>query len=335
MTKSIYYDPNKMLSYNALLNFVVGQRGCGKTYGMKKWCIKRFMKTGEKFIYLRRYKEELNPKDLGKFFNAFEDDQDLKGFEFKVEGKKFFMNDQLIGEALPLSNQQYFKSVEFAGYNTIIFDEFIIEKGNIHYLENEPEKLLSVMDSVFRDRQNCRCVCMANSVLWANPYFAYYKFDPMAVGFQTRQDNMVVLQVYENEAFKEHRSKSRFGRLVSGTRYEEMAVENKFHDANDDFICKKPKNAELYVNLVWGRDVFGLWFDRNEYRYIVSKKHNPDVQTVCYSKKDYTPNMMLISDRSLNMNKILRRAFANGYIFYEDVYIRNTMYDLFTMIGIR
>ena len=37
---SIYYDKTEMLSYKALLNFLLGGRGTGKTFGMKEWSIK-------------------------------------------------------------------------------------------------------------------------------------------------------------------------------------------------------------------------------------------------------------------------------------------------------
>ena len=61
----INYD--EILSYNALINVVIGDRGVGKSYGAKKWCIKRFIKKGEKFLYVRRNKHDLD--DIGKFFD--------------------------------------------------------------------------------------------------------------------------------------------------------------------------------------------------------------------------------------------------------------------------
>ena len=46
MSKSMYYDINKTLSYNTLFNFVVGPRGAGKTYAAKKRAISNFLKRG-------------------------------------------------------------------------------------------------------------------------------------------------------------------------------------------------------------------------------------------------------------------------------------------------
>ena len=44
MNKNIWYSYDKVLSYNAMLNFIIGERGVGKSYGIKKIVIK--IKTG-------------------------------------------------------------------------------------------------------------------------------------------------------------------------------------------------------------------------------------------------------------------------------------------------
>ena len=41
----MYYDYNKLYSYNALFNFIIGERGVGKTYGIMKKAVKDFIKT--------------------------------------------------------------------------------------------------------------------------------------------------------------------------------------------------------------------------------------------------------------------------------------------------
>lgn len=55
----MFYDYQKVLSYNAFLNILIGERGVGKTYGITKFVINRFIKTGERFVYVRRYKPEM------------------------------------------------------------------------------------------------------------------------------------------------------------------------------------------------------------------------------------------------------------------------------------
>jgi hypothetical protein len=106
MDKSLYYDPNKLLSYNRILNFVIGARGIGKSYGFKKYVVNRFLKHGKQFIYLRRYKGEL--VKLPQWFNDIK--QEFPDTEFKVKGRQLFINNKLAGWGIPLSAWQSEKS---------------------------------------------------------------------------------------------------------------------------------------------------------------------------------------------------------------------------------
>ena len=80
---NIYYDITNTITYDALYYFIIGERGVGKTYSAKKFCIRRFLKTGEQFVYLRRYKTDLE-KGKKKFFKALIN-----------EGKLVLENNQL------------------------------------------------------------------------------------------------------------------------------------------------------------------------------------------------------------------------------------------------
>ena len=64
----IFTDVTRVLTYNAILNIVIGERGVGKSYSSKKYVIKHFLKTRKKFVYLRRYKTELK-ESVPKFFD--------------------------------------------------------------------------------------------------------------------------------------------------------------------------------------------------------------------------------------------------------------------------
>ena len=335
VNKSVWFDVDKVLSYNALLNFVVGYRGVGKTYGCKIWAIKHFLKTGKKFIYLRRFKEEIHGDDIKQFFVQIQNDERVRAHEFLVKGRQFYIDGVHCGQAIYLTIQQNKKSVSYDEYDTIIFDEFIIEKGYQHYLPNEPLKLYNFIDTVFRLRENCRCICLANSINWTNPYFTFFKFTPMEKGYQLIKDGTVLLNVYDNESFKEMRSKTRFAKMVEGTAYDDMAMQNKFEDVSDDFIKPRPKNGILQFNIKWKDHTYGCWFNKDDFELVISNKINNDVNTICYTTKDYKPNMMIITDKKLRVNSELKRAFVNGYLFFEDMFIRNDMYDLFTLLGVR
>ena len=97
-----WFSPNEMLTYNCLYNYIVGDRGGGKSFGVLKFFIERYKKTGEEFIYLRRYDTELQDS-LPKLF----DDIIVAGYfpedELKVGGNNLYCNGKVMGYAVPLS----------------------------------------------------------------------------------------------------------------------------------------------------------------------------------------------------------------------------------------
>ena len=54
-----YYNYHRILSYNCPVNCLFGERGCGKSYGAKKYVIQQYNKNRSQFLYLRRYDNEI------------------------------------------------------------------------------------------------------------------------------------------------------------------------------------------------------------------------------------------------------------------------------------
>ena len=152
MENNFYYTLQRVLSFNALINFIIGERGCGKSYSAKKHVINRFIKKGEEFVYLRRYKTELK-SSVPKFFDDIISNNEFPEAKFKVKNNIFYINDKIAGYALPLSTANILKSTSFSKVKTIVFDEFIIDKGCYHYLQNEVEQFLDIIETVGRLRE--------------------------------------------------------------------------------------------------------------------------------------------------------------------------------------
>ena len=49
----MFYSYDRIRSYNAKWNFIISNRGGGKTYGFKMMAIKNFLKNDKQFIYVR------------------------------------------------------------------------------------------------------------------------------------------------------------------------------------------------------------------------------------------------------------------------------------------
>jgi hypothetical protein len=332
MDKSLYYNPNKMLSYNRILNFVIGARGIGKSYAWKVHPIKRFLKYGEQFIYLRRYKPEL--KKVNQYFDNVK--EEFPGVELKIKGREFYVNGKIAGWAIPLSSWQSEKSNAYPNVSTIIFDEFLREKDNSGYMPNEVSALLNLMDTVFRDRENCRCVALSNAVSVVNPYFLYFNLIPN-INKRFNANESILIEIPDSKDFSEERRKTRFGKLIDGTNYGEMSLDNDFVNDSNVFIEKRSKESKYVFTVVYKGMNMGVWVDNDLGLLFLSHDHDPSSKKVfALSKEDLTENVMLISGWKKNYYlKKLVGSFMAGYLRFDNQVLRTTGYELFKKLSVQ
>ena len=75
---------------------VVGARGIGKTYGLRKFCIKNdYLKRGYRYVEIVRYKNQIAPF-MKNYFSRLSTDEDLKQYEFKTEGDTGYIRKKRI-----------------------------------------------------------------------------------------------------------------------------------------------------------------------------------------------------------------------------------------------
>ena len=327
----LWYNPQKLLSYNRILNFIIGARGIGKSYGFKVYPIKRFIKTGEQFIYVRRYKGEL--KKVSRYFDDVA--QEFPNHEFKVKGKEFWIDGKLAGVAIPLSTWQSEKSNAYPNVTTIIFDEFIREKDKSGYLPNEVEALLNLMDTVFRDRENVRCVCLSNAVSVVNPYFLYFDLMPDTNKRFNAYENIVV-EIPDSFDFSQYRRKTRFGSLIDGTNYGDMSLDNEFTHDSPVFIEKRTKESKFKFTVVFQGVTMGVWVDVNEGLMFLSPDYDPSSKNVyALTKDDFTENQLLVVGWRQNYHLMkLVSAFKKGLLRFDNQVTRNIGYEMFKKMNI-
>jgi hypothetical protein len=331
MDTSLYYNPQKMLSHNRILNMVIGARGIGKSYGMKEYPIKKFLKTGAQMIYIKRYKSDL--KKVGTYFDdiagAFPD------HEFKVRGYDLLIDGKQYGWAIPLSMWQSLKSTSFPNVETIIFDEFIREKDKSGYMPNEVDALLNVMDTVFRTRDNCRCICLSNSVSVVNPYFLYFGIVPNVNKRFNTYENILV-EVPESKDFSDERRKTRFGRLIDGTSYGAMSLDNEFVNDSDVFIGSRGKNSKFKFTLVYNGLHMGLWIDLEQGLMFLSDSYDPSSKLkFAMTTDDLKENMLLMTSWKQHYPLMkLVSAFKKGLLRFENQTIRTLSYEMFKKMNI-
>lgn len=327
---SFYWDISRPLSYNALFNFIVGNRGGGKTYGCKKFVIKRFLKYREEFIYMRRYKTEFS--DFSTFFADIA--AEFPECDFEVKGLKCFINGEIAGRGMVLSTSKIKKSVAFPNVTTIIFDEFIIDKGVYHYLKDEVIQFLEAYETIARMRENVRVFFLSNAITITNPYFLYFGLKiPFGSDIYCKDD--ILIQVYSNKDFIEAKKKTRFGKIISGTKYEKYSVENEFLRDNKTFIEKKTGNCSFIFSFVYKGKIFGVWRSYSQGKMWVSYDYDTGYTQYCLTKEDLTPNTLLISSLrdSRNFRQFVEQ-YKNGNVYFENVQIKNICYEVLRLYSI-
>lgn len=332
MDTSLYYNPEKLLSHNRVLNFTIGARGIGKTFSQKRRVTKRFIEHGEMFVLVRRYKVEL--KKVNTFFN------DIKEFfpdhEFKVQGNQFYIDGKLAGYAIALSTFQNEKSASYPEVKTILFDEFIREEGTtVGYLKNEVNSFLNLMDTIIRTRDDARVICMSNAVTIVNPYFLYFQLYPdVSKRFNRYED--IVIEIPESKDFAEERKKTRFGKLIADTEYAEMSLNNKFTQDIETFIMKRPKNSRFKFRIVYKGKNIGVWYSPDEELLHFSHAFDPSSKEVyILSKEDMKENHKFTIQwkKEYNLKKMVG-AFTKGMLRFDDQVLRTLGYDLFKRMNI-
>lgn len=329
MNKNIWYSYDKVLSYNAMLNFIIGERGVGKSYGIKKIVINRFLKKGRKFIYLRRYDTELKKslKD-NEFFKDIGNDPAFKDFKFSIKGDKFLIDNKVCGYAIPLSKASIYKSVPFPDVDIIVYDEFLIDNATYHYIQDEPEKLLDFMETVGRLR-NIQVFLLGNSISLINPYFDYFNISlPYKTDIKTFKEGIILINYIKNEAYREIKRESRFGKLIDGTKYGSYAIDNEFLKDNNNFIKKKSSKSKFFFNLILNGHTYGVWLDYNSNDMYISKHFNPNhLVSITFNYKDHSENTIMLKSKSVFYQNLINH-YEKGFLYFENQQIKSDVTKL-------
>lgn len=331
-----YYNFDKVMSFDGVYNFIVGGRGIGKTYGAIKAAIKRCIKHDEEFIYLRRYKDELATARQNFFTEMVHEFPD---FEFRIAGNKGDYRPivhegepkpewKRLVHFVPLSTTQANKSVAYPKVTRIIFDEFIIEKGAVHYIRDETRVFNNFFSTVDRWKDKTKVQFLANSVSITNPYFVDFKIDPDAGEFVVKEKGFVVVHFVDSTDFMNEVSKTRFGQFIEGTEYAEFAMSNKF--ADNDARLIQPKTSEamyVYSLRLSDRDV-SIWGDYEAGVYYVQEAQpaRPYMFTIYPEKVSDDCGLLIRSDKMLSK---VRTSFRYARLRFDSPQTRNSLTEVF------
>lgn len=355
-----FYDWEKTLSYDADVTMVVGARGVGKTFGLRKQCIKDWKRDGSRFVELVRYKNELSGVSDG-YFGRLEDFPENENYYFRTDtryayiaekpeneyderGKKVKLSWHIIGYFIAMTDAQRMKKRTFKNVRRIIFDEAIIERSDRYhnYLVNEYAILADIVDTVSRERADTKSIrprvyLLGNACDFGNPYFGHYGVtSDLTFGYRWFSGKTFLLHYVDSgEYSKEKLTGTVAGRMLAGSEAGKVSTMNIFTGLEDDFVLKKPKNAKFMFGIYFNGKHFGVWVDYiNGYYHITDYIPNNATNVYYFSNDDAKVNY-IAARKTSRLFQTFGEAYYMGLLRYENVDIKRNFYDVLKCFGIR
>jgi hypothetical protein len=333
---SSYYDFGPVLSRNGVYNFILGARGLGKTYGAKRKAIRDYINKGDQFIYLRRYNTEL--KSVKTTFIA-DISHEFPQLVFRLQGEELQVRPT--GSEKPWDTMCYFvalsktqqkKSVSYPRVKTIIFDEFIIDRGVIHYMANEVKAFNDFYSTVDRYKDKTRVLFLANSVSIMNPYFIEWDIAPKRDDeWIIKFNGFMVAHFPQADAFVGEVYATKFGQFIQNSEYADYAVGSQFSDNTDVLVKPKSADARYTATIETKNGTFSLWIDQraaNAPIFYVSSKRPRSEFLWTLVPENMSENKILIeyNDKTL---QYLRAGYSRAKVFFDRPQTRNAFIGIY------
>lgn len=180
--KLVRYNLDNIDKKNATINIIYGERSNGKSYQVKhKKAVEKYLKTGSRFILIRRWKDEITSEKIEGYFS----DVDVIKLtnnkynyitmyrkilylsNYDVESGKTTKGEK-IGYVVALSTEQNYAGVSYLDVNDIIFEEFMSRGEYIG--RSESDKLMNFYLTVDRKRGTTKLWLVGNSISRVCPY---------------------------------------------------------------------------------------------------------------------------------------------------------------------
>lgn len=354
-----YYDWKKTFSYqtgtDGEFTIVVGAKNIGKTFGLRRELIERFLKTGKQYCEISRTRDEAEDVADGYMDKLFREGF-FKGYRYKTTKRKGYIGKveldedgnevvnewQLFVYFVALTMFQREKKRTYDNVYYFIFDEAIIDrKDKYHrYLANEFSILANLIDTILREDwenpKGAKCFLLGNSCDLLCPYLRALGVDTLPqYGYTFYRGRQTLLHYAEAVEVEAKIENTFVGRMLAGSDEARLVFNNEFTDDNDNYIEKRPSSAAFKFGIKYLGASFGVWLDWKTATFYIENKipKNHQSQTLALTRADNTIDYVMAtrSDESL---QFLVEAFYLQSVRYDTPATRELFFNLLGYFGI-
>lgn len=336
---SIYYSSDELFSRQSKINFIMGERGNGKSFDAKKRMINNFLKKGEQSVYVRRRKTDIDEMKDKFFDDIFEFYPDV---EFKVEGMYGYINGELAIIMVALSTSVKKKSTPFPRVTLIVFDEYIEPRNKFpNYLKDEMFTLWELIRTIVRMRENWRMMIIGNAISYVNPFFTYYniqirdnkkRFHP----FKKKKDGskyLITIELTETPDYREKFAETDLAELLEGTSYGDYSMNAVAYEDNNSFIL--PLRTGIHVpicSLYYQGNKIGVWYNQEGNVYC-DDTLDPSLQrNYSILPEEITEGYLGVKSMSKWENREIHNSFIEGNMYFKNQEIKKLMQEIIRYI---
>lgn len=343
-----FYDGTKLLSLMDIngnkpeIYICTSNRSAGKTTYYSRYCVKRYLKYGEKFALLYRFNYELDNiadkffKDINVlFFPAYrmQDKRQAAGIYHELflefpDSTEDNPHIKSCGYAVSMNSADQLKKYShlFSDVSRILFDEFQSETN--HYCNNEIHKFQSIHTTIARgsgaQSRYVPVIMLSNTVSIINPYY-------VAMGISNRlqrntkyiRGSGYVLEQGYNESAAFALSGSSFLSAFQSENYADYATQGKYLSDCDAFIEKMPENGSYICTIRYHDHEFSI----KEYAnagiiYVSDSVDKTYPYKIAVDLPDHKINYVMLSKNDALIMR-LRQFFEIGSVRFKNQLCKN------------
>lgn len=284
---SLFYSLVKDLEKfpSLFLYMVISMRGLGKSYGALKY----FIEEKRRFIYCRRTAAELE-NCCTPANNPFKRLNKDLGWTIKLvrAGEIFIITDDEKNEyglACALSTLGNVRSADYIDIEYILIDEFINTR-KINYLKpaDEIDAFANLIESVLRNDEvlygrSLQIILFSNANSLESGIIEYLELADIIrkmkrdkEEYYVNEDRGLMVHLPTGKELKEKKKNTKLYKLMKGTKFYDMALNNEFVTENFDIVRKIP--YQKLVPLCSYESAYFYNVKDEDIIYVTKRKHN-------------------------------------------------------------